>query len=77
MYGGSGELPFLNGLIRVAFIHGNEHLEKEDGIPLDGKILFGGTVVAPGDQYRETGRKSVSFCSIWMMIKTRQTIIVQ
>lgn len=59
VYGGGSELPFLNGLIRIAFIHGNEHLEKEDGIPLDGKILFGSTIVAPGDQYRETGRKSV------------------
>lgn len=65
-YRGSVDLPFLNGLIRIAFIHGNEHLEREDGTPLDGKILFGSTIVAPGDQYRETGRKSVRYsCSMF------------
>lgn len=31
-----------------------------DGIPLDGKILTGATIVAPGDISRETTRKSVS-----------------
>lgn len=57
-------MPFLNGQIRVAFIRGNEYLNMVDGIPLDGKILTGATIVAPGDISRETTRKSVSINNI-------------
>lgn len=60
IYRGVGDLPYLNGQIRVAFIRGNEQLEKLDGIPLDGKILTGICVLSGGDTVREVARKSVS-----------------
>lgn len=60
VYRGVGDLAFLNGQVRIAFIRGNEYLEKADGIPLDGKFLAGQTIIAPGDNIRETSRKSVS-----------------
>lgn len=60
IYRGTGDLAYLNGQIRIAFIRGNEILEKSDGIPLDGKILTGICVIANGDTVREAARKSVS-----------------
>lgn len=68
-YRGTGDLPFLNGQIRIAFVRGNEYLEKPDGLPLDGKILTGICVIAGGDSVRETARKSVS-----LMMNTRKCI---
>lgn len=59
IYRGVGELPYLNGQLRIAFIRGNEYLETADGIPLDGKFLVGQTIVAPGDYVRSISRKSV------------------
>lgn len=59
VYRGTGDLPYLNGQVRIAFTRGNEILEKSDGIPLDGKILNGICVIAGGDTVRETARKSV------------------
>lgn len=64
VYRGTGDLAYLNGQIRIAFIRGNEILEKSDGIPLDGKILTGICVIANGDTVREAARKSVSKYSL-------------
>ena len=64
VYRGTGDLAYLNGQIRIAFIRGNEILEKSDGIPLDGKILTGICVIANGDTVREAARKSVSKYSV-------------
>lgn len=58
-YRGTGDLPFLNGLIRIAFVRGNEFLERPGHIPDDGKILTGMCVIAGGDSVREIARKSV------------------
>lgn len=60
VYRGTGDLPYLNGQIRIAFTRGNEILEKGDGIPLDGKILTGICIISSGDTVREAARKSVS-----------------
>lgn len=60
MYRGTGDLAYLNGQVRIAFIRGNEMLEKTDGIPLDGKVLTGICVISGGDTVREVARKSVS-----------------
>lgn len=54
-------MAYLNGQIRIAFVRGNEYLEKQDGLPLDGKVLTGICVISGGDTTRETARKSVSF----------------
>lgn len=59
IYRGIGETPYLNGQVRIAFIRGNDILEKTDGIPLDGKILQGMGIVAPGDNVREITKRSV------------------
>lgn len=59
-YRGTGDLPYLNGQIRIAFVRGNEMLEKHGGITLDGSILTGISVIAGGDSFRESARKSVS-----------------
>lgn len=58
-YRGTGDLPYLNGQIRMAFVRGNELLERPGHIPLDGKILTGICVLSGGDQIRDIARKSV------------------
>lgn len=68
IYRGVGDLAYLNGQIRIAFIRGNEYLEKSDGIPLDGKILTGICVIAGGDTIREVARKSVSIQNLVLTI---------
>lgn len=60
VYRGIGDLPYLNGQIRIGFIRGNEHLAKSDGFALDGTILTGICVISGGDTVRDTARKSVS-----------------
>ncbi|XP_031637248.1 gram-negative bacteria-binding protein 1-like isoform X2 [Contarinia nasturtii] len=71
-YRGVGEMPYLNGQLRIAFIHGNDILEKSDVgysrwhpsgknyLWKDGKILIGICVISGGDTVREVARKSVS-----------------
>lgn len=59
-YRGTGDLPYLNGQMRFAFVRGNEILDKPGGITLDGSILTGVCVISGGDTYRESARKSVS-----------------
>lgn len=59
-YRGTGDLAFLNGQVRLAFIRGNEILDKAGGITLDGSILTGVCVISGGDTFRESARKSVS-----------------
>lgn len=65
-YRGTGDLAYLNGQVRIAFVRGNEYLEKPDGLPLDGKVLTGICVISGGDTTRETARKSVSVSFDWI-----------
>lgn len=50
-----GYTPFANGLIRIAFIRGNEFLMNNNNIPIGGSILIGDVVT--GEVARESGQR--------------------
>lgn len=55
-----GFSPFANGLLRIAFIRGNEYL-VDNNVPIGGNILSGGVVI--GEVERETGQRVSSLVS--------------
>lgn len=60
-----GYSPYANGLLRIAFIRGNEYLVNNN-IPIGGNILAGGVVI--GDLLRETGQRVTASRSFWRNI---------
>lgn len=48
-----GTNRYNSGLMRVAFIRGNENLKTKSGEPIDGRKLSGGAVLVNREKFRD------------------------
>lgn len=48
-----GTTRFSSGLLRVAFIRGNENLKTKNDEPIDGRKLSGGAVLVNREKFRD------------------------
>lgn len=59
-----GTTRYNSGLLRVAFIRGNENLKTQSGEPIDGRKLSGGAVLVNREKYRD----------LWMKVRDQRNL---